>query len=220
MIRSLLRPHSSRRASLLRQRMTTAAAPFRVPLGERPRDHRKCVGIVLLNARNQVWQGRRADGSRLVGDSGNSALWQLPQGGVDKGEENLAAACRELREETGVRSVTLLGELPCWLCYQFPPALLAQWRSAGRGWGGKYVGQAQRWYVFRYTGSDDGEVDLLAHGPQHPPEFDAWRWAELDAGVVEGVVPFKARVYAAVVARARELAGLPQDPRLAAYDTE
>ena len=203
--------------------MTSAAAggasagPFRVPLGERPRDHRKCVGIVLLNSRNQVWCGRRADGSRLVGDSGDSALWQLPQGGVDKGEENEQAARRELREETGVRSVTLLGELPCWLCYQFPAALLAQWRVAGRGWGGKYVGQAQRWFVYRYTG-EDGEVDLGAHGPEHPPEFDAWRWAELDAGVVEGVVPFKGRVYAAVVAHSRELVGLPPDPRLAAYE--
>jgi len=144
---------------------------------------------------------------------------------VDKGEEALAAAKRELFEETGVRSVEYLGEArlsrsrpartaaACltraaqtsgWLCYQFPAELLAAWRAKGKGWGGKYVGQAQRWFFFRYTGAPDGaEVDL---GAQHgDPEFCEWRWAALDGGLVDAVVPFKRAVYAEVVRTAQQL---------------
>ena len=89
-----------------------------------------------------------------------------------------------------------------WLCYQFPPELLAAWRAQGKGWGGKYVGQAQRWFFFRHTGSD-AEVDLgLQHGD---PEFCEWRWAAVDEAIVDAVVPFKRAVYAKVVATARQL---------------
>ena len=101
-------------------------------------------------------------------------------------------------------------QLPTWLCYQFPAELLASWRAAGKGWGGKYVGQAQRWFFFRHTGGD-AEVDLCAHGD---PEFCEWRWMALDAAVVDAVVPFKRAVYADVVAYGRALLGLPPIPRL------
>ncbi len=98
-----------------------------------------------------------------------------------------------------------MAQLPGWLCYQFPAELLATWRQAGKGWGGKYVGQAQRWVYFRFTGAD-AEVDLNAHGD---PEFCEWRWMPLDDAVVAAVVPFKRAVYAEVVRHGRALLGLP-----------
>ena len=95
-------------------------------------------------------------------------------------------------------------QTPGWLCYQFPAELLAAWRAKGKGWGGKYIGQAQRWFFFRFTGAPDcGEVDL---GAQHgDPEFCEWRWAALDGGIVDAVVPFKRAVYAEVLRTAQQL---------------
>ncbi len=95
--------------------------------------------------------------------------------------------------------------MPDWLCYQFPEDLLASWRAAGKGWGGKYVGQAQRWYVFRYTGAGDTEIDLNAHGD---PEFCEWRWLPLGQGLVDAVVPFKQPVYAEVLRHVTQVMGL------------
>ena len=97
-----------------------------------------------------------------------------------------------------------------WLCYQFPAELLSAWRAKGKGWGGKYVGQAQRWFFFRFTGAADcAEVDL---GAQHgDPEFCEWRWAPLDARLVDAVVPFKRAVYAEVLRTAQLL--LAKQPR-------
>jgi len=155
------------------------------------------VGVVLLNSRGEALLAKRADGKKYAGP-GPHFLWQFPQGGVDKGEEPLTAATRELYEETGVKSCSLLGELPDWLCYQFPPEQLALWVAAGKGWGGKYKGQAQRWYVFRFTG-EDSEVDLRGIG--HEAEFIEWRWAPLDT-IIDTVVPFKRRVYGEVLAYA------------------
>jgi putative (di)nucleoside polyphosphate hydrolase len=122
--------------------------------------------------------------------------WQMPQGGIDAGEEPLRAALRELREETNITSVTLIGEARDWLTYDLPPALI------GKAWKGRFRGQRQKWYALRFTGSD-AEIDI-AHPGGHP-EFVAWRWAAL-AELTDLVVPFKREVYAAVVAEFANLA--------------
>jgi putative (di)nucleoside polyphosphate hydrolase len=141
--------------------------------------HRPNVGVVLFHADGRVFLGRRT-GVELA------HKWQFPQGGVDEGEELYAAARRELAEETGVTSTSLLGRTQDWLSYDFPPEALKQ----GRGW----AGQKQIWFALRFTGEED-EIDLNAH---RPPEFDAWRWGRLDEapGLV---VPFKRQVYDEVV---------------------
>lgn len=141
--------------------------------------HRPNVGIVLFNARRQVWLGRRTD-------SAGPHNWQFPQGGVDEGEDFAVAARRELAEETGVRSVSLLGRTQDWLAYDFPP-------EATRGRKG-WAGQKQIWFALRFEG-EEAEIDLNAH---RPPEFDAWRWGNLDEAP-ELIVPFKRKVYAEVV---------------------
>ena len=139
--------------------------------------YRPCVGIVVFNAEGKVWLGQRL---------GTAAPhnWQFPQGGMDKGEQALAAAKRELEEETGMRSVTLLAQTPDWILYDFPPEIMES--GAGRG----FQGQKQIWFAFRFDGSDD-EINLTAHAPV---EFSAWRWADLQ-GAIDTVVPFKRSVY-------------------------
>lgn len=144
--------------------------------------YRPNVGVVLFNAEGLVWIGHRE------GESGPYA-WQFPQGGVDPGEDLEAAARRELHEETGVRSASLLGRTENWIAYDFPPEVLANHKRA-RG----FIGQKQVWFAFRFEG-EDSEVDLFAHGEV---EFDAWRWAPL-AEAPELIVPFKREVYRAVV---------------------
>ncbi len=147
--------------------------------------YRPNVGLVLFNAEGLVWLGRRLG----VGAPHN---WQFPQGGVDPGEELEIAARRELEEETGVKTVSLLAKAPQTLQYDFPPEL-----SKAKGW----KGQAQAWFAFRFLG-EDAEVNLQSH---LPAEFDAWRWAELDEapGLV---VPFKTQTYMQVVEAFRPFA--------------
>ncbi len=140
--------------------------------------YRPNVGVVVFNAEGRVWLGRRIS----TPDPWN---WQFPQGGVDTGEDLEAAARRELFEETGIRSVELLGRTEGWIVYDFPPEVLnGALKKRGN------LGQKQVWFAFRLTGTDD-EVDLTAHGEQ---EFDAWRWADLSEapGLI---VPFKRAVY-------------------------
>ncbi|OYW58234.1 MAG: RNA pyrophosphohydrolase [Rhizobiales bacterium 12-68-15] len=125
--------------------------------------------------------------------------WQLPQGGIDKGEKPIDAALRELYEETSIRSVTLLGEVEDWLTYDLPG------RIAGEAWRGRYRGQTQRWFAFSFTG-DEGEIDILKPGGgKHRPEFVNWDWQSLDRAV-ELVIPFKRQVYERVARDFRKFA--------------
>jgi putative (di)nucleoside polyphosphate hydrolase len=151
--------------------------------------YRPNVGVVLFNRKGQVWLGRRAG---AVGPS----VWQFPQGGVDRGEDLLDAARRELAEETGVVSTEFLARTPDWITYDFPPESTGS--KALKGW----RGQRQVWFALRFTG-DDREVDLAAH--QHI-EFDDWRWGRLE-DAPDLVVPFKRDAYEQVVAAFREFAG-------------
>jgi putative (di)nucleoside polyphosphate hydrolase len=145
--------------------------------------YRPCVGLALFNKQGRVLVGRRR-----IGAGNLRHAWQMPQGGIDAGEEPYDAALRELYEETNVRSVSLLGETGDWLSYDIPTPL------AGMAWKGRYVGQRQKWFAFRFTG-EDSEIDVeKPGGGKHKPEFGSWRWEKLER-VPELIVPFKRNVY-------------------------
>ena len=157
--------------------------------------YRRCVGVALFNQDGHVFLGRRRSG---VGDADRLVYrWQMPQGGIDRREEPLTAARRELLEETGVTSAELLGEAPGWFSYDFPLEVMSRAR------GGKFSGQTQLWFAFRFTGQES-EIDLAA--PGHKPEFDAWRWAPL-AETPRLIVPFKRAVYLQVAEAFARFAG-------------
>jgi putative (di)nucleoside polyphosphate hydrolase len=139
---------------------------------------------MLVNATGKAFVGKRIDNKE--GD-----FWQMPQGGVDPGEDPDAAVLRELWEETGASAehVEMIARLPEELFYDVPDSL------KGKLWGGRYVGQRQAWYLARFTGSD-ADIDLEAHDP---PEFCEFKWVEPTL-LPELIVPFKREVYAAVVA--------------------
>lgn len=158
---------------------------------------RPCVGIMVLNRAGHVFIGRRiAD----VEHSDLTHAWQMPQGGVDPGEDTWPAALRELHEETNISSVDRLAEVPDWLSYDIPRDLV------GQAWSGKYRGQTQKWYAMRFTG-DEREIDIATPGGgAHKPEFTEWRWEPM-ANVPALVVPFKRPIYERVVAEFSRLAG-------------
>lgn len=152
--------------------------------------YRPCVGVALFNAANSVFIGRRQGSPEHVADGFE---WQMPQGGIDPGETPLEAAIRELREETGITSITALGQVPGWLTYDLPADI------AHAAWKGRYRGQAQKWFAFRFTGKTS-EIDISAPGGGvHKPEFIDWRWEALER-LPELIIPFKRPVYEAVVA--------------------
>lgn len=152
-------------------------------LGYRPN-----VGIAVFNKQGLVWIGRRP-GSRQDPE-GRDTWWQMPQGGIDEGEDYSAAALRELHEETGMRSVEIIAEIEDWLHYDLPPELL------GRAWGGKFRGQKQKWLAVRFIG-DDSEINLIPE-PGHKVEFEDWKWVPMSE-VLDCIVPFKRDVYETVI---------------------
>ena len=143
--------------------------------------YRPCVGVMLANPRGHVFVGQRRDH--------DGPAWQMPQGGVDAGENTLDAAFRELWEETGVpkKLVSVEAESRGLLRYELPEDLV------GQVWKGRYRGQEQKWYLFRYHGTD-AEIDIAT---EHP-EFSEWKWLPKDR-LVEEIVPFKRAVYAQVL---------------------
>ena len=143
--------------------------------------YRPCVGVMLINGDGLICAGQRLDS--------NAPAWQMPQGGIDDGEKPRAAALRELWEETGVTSdlVEFIGKTNDWVPYDLPAELL------GKIWGGKFRGQKQRWFLFRFKGEDD-QINIVT---EHP-EFSNWRWIAADE-MLAAIVPFKRPVYEQVV---------------------
>ena len=137
------------------------------------------VGIVLLNSDNKVFVGKRIDNP--------VNFWQLPQGGVNKNEDLLYAANRELKEETSVVSVKLIKEIDSWLTYDLPDNLL------GKIWKGKYRGQKQKWFIMRFVGKED-EINIKTKNA----EFKSWKWININQ-LINVVVSFKLNIYKSIV---------------------
>lgn len=148
--------------------------------------YRQNVGVMVLNAQGQVFVGQRKDNA--------VAAWQMPQGGIDKGEDARTAALRELEEETGISPdlVTIVAQSEDWIPYDLPFALVPKL------WKGRYRGQEQKWFLMQFSGTD-ADVNIQT---EHP-EFSAWRWLD-SADLVNNIVPFKRDVYVRVVEAFKE----------------
>lgn len=159
--------------------------------------YRPCVGVMILNTERKVWVGERK--STFTGNlpDVNEKRWQMPQGGIDKGEEPLAAARRELWEETGISNAELLAEAPNWYSYDLPDEML------GIALKGKWRGQRQRWFAFLFVGNDS-QINI-SHPPDGAPvEFTDWKWVDMEV-VPELIVDFKREIYQQVVGAFRHL---------------
>jgi putative (di)nucleoside polyphosphate hydrolase len=154
---------------------TEAEAPAAI----RDLPYRPGVGIMLLDSRGRVFVAQRIDMP--------SAAWQMPQGGIDKGESPLEAARRELAEETGTDKAELIGESRDWYFYDLPADLVPKL------WRGRFRGQTQKWFVFRFLGRD-ADIDIATE----KPEFSAWKWADL-AELPALIVPFKRTLYTQLI---------------------
>jgi putative (di)nucleoside polyphosphate hydrolase len=157
--------------------------------------YRPCVGMMVLNRNGLVFIGRRSGGPEHLDEA---HAWQMPQGGIDSGEDPWPAALRELCEETNIRSVERRGEIRDWIVYDLPRELV------GQAWGGKYRGQRQKWYALGFTG-DESEIDVAHPAGGHEPEFTQWRWEPMQ-NLPDLVVPFKRKAYEQIVAAFRHLA--------------
>ena len=146
---------------------------------------RSGVGIVLLNKNNKIFVAKRIDNPKN--------FWQMPQGGVDEGEDFLKAAFRELEEETSIKNVKLIKELDGTITYELPERLL------GVIWKGRYRGQKQKWFLMRFTGNDS-EININTKNP----EFLDWKWIEIDL-ITDVVVDFKLHVYEEVKEKVKKI---------------
>lgn len=156
------------------------------PYAERP--YRQGVGMLLLNPAGEVFVGQRIDKT--------AEAWQMPQGGIDEGEMPRTAALRELAEEIGTDKAAIIAESAGWISYDLPEAI------ADRVWGGRYRGQAQKWFALRFTGHDS---DIRVLDVPHP-EFSAWKWVR-PSELMELIVPFKRELYRRVIAEFGDLLG-------------
>ena len=146
---------------------------------------RPCVGIMLLNEAGKVWIGKR-----ISSYNNNQHSWQMPQGGIDKGETPIEAAHRELEEETGIKNTELLQTAGNWFSYEIPQEIRAKALK------GKYQGQTQQWFAMRFKG-DESEINTGAK-PGHKAEFSAWKWEDAEK-LPDLIIPFKRGVYEQVV---------------------
>jgi len=149
--------------------------------------YRPCVGVVVFNRHGKVWAGHRIQNAETTSEF----RWQFPQGGIDDGEAPLPAATRELFEETGMKTVSLLAEADEWFNYDLPDDLL------GIGLKGKYRGQTQKWFAYRFEG-DESEINIAEPPDGSHPEFDQWEWRDL-AEMPDLIVPFKRDLYMRIV---------------------
>lgn len=158
--------------------------------------YRPCVGVMLINMDGLVFVG-----NRIQSIDAGPLTWQMPQGGIDKGEDPRGAAFRELKEETGVHKskAEIIGEIDDWLTYDLPPHLI------GHALKGKYRGQKQRWFAMRFLGKD-GDIDIAADAHQ---EFSEWAWVSI-AELADLIVPFKRGIYERIV---KEFTPLAKPPR-------
>ncbi len=145
------------------------------------RPYRRGVGMMLLNEHDQVFVGQRIDQA--------ADAWQMPQGGIDDGEDARTAAIRELTEEIGTDKAEIIAESRDWYSYDLPPVI------ADKAWRGRFRGQTQKWFLLRFLGDDS---DIRVSDVEHP-EFETWKWAPIDR-LMAVIVPFKRDIYAQVIA--------------------